>query len=273
MGKEYSTANYKKTYGENYVRSYGDRHKIKKIYNEGVKSYKEITQKKVTYNQNEKSEYDGIEADTTSVIDILEKTNKRSVTSNSNIQKNEEAKIYIQNQLNTIISSLPSSNVTPIKAVTPPPYIRPKEEKKVTRNYEIYRKLVIPPIEPIGNKMYREADKKEIVDEQEARKILSYADYSPKAQLNLIIFFIVALIGGIFFSLLGPIIIIVWGVLMKGKSTTLYQKKLEIGNLSVAMPATEQEEADYKKRGNLYICVAIVMGIIQVLRLIFLMNI
>lgn len=30
MGKEYSTANYKKTYGENYVRSYGDRHKIKK---------------------------------------------------------------------------------------------------------------------------------------------------------------------------------------------------------------------------------------------------
>jgi len=301
MGKEYSNANYKKTYGENYVKSYGDRRIMKRVYNEGVKSYKEITQKLSSYNKDEKGKYDGLQVDSTSVIDVLDKTNeppkaqntsrtKRVTTTqfdtntNDVQEKNTQAQNTIseynktttnisQSRTKETSSSAQSVVDTPPKTITPPPYApsseNKKTKKKASRDYEFYRNMVTPPVVPIGNGMYREMNKKEVVDEREARKILSYADYSPKEQLNLIIFYIIALIGGFAFSLVGPIAIIAWGVLTKGKHTTMYEKKLQMGSLSVTMPATEQEKANYQKRGQLYINVAIVIGVIQFIRLVY----
>lgn len=272
MGKNYTDTNYKKTYGENYVKSYGNRRVMKQLYNEGVKSYKEITQKVSSYNKEEKGKYDGLEIDNTSVIDVLGKANKRQVPKETQKAK----KAVTINETKTVSPKVTTSTTqkqASSQTVTPPPYIPAEEEKKtkkkVARDYEFYRNMVTPPVMPMGNGMYREMNKKEVVDEREARKILGYADYAPKEQLNLIIFYIIALVGGFAFSLVGPVAIVAWGVFTKGKNTTVYEKKLQMGSLAVTMPATEQEKDNYQKRGQLYINVAIVIGVIQFIRLFY----
>ncbi len=267
MGKNYTETNYRKTYDGEYVKSYGDRQEMKRVYNEGTKSY----------NKEEKGKYDGLLVDKSSTIDVLDQTKKSIVpkTSTKNQNSTSSTSSPVKQKEKAVASENANNSVPVIEVTTPPPYT-PQESEKINnpkktavRDYEFYRNMVIPPIMPLGNSLYREMNKKEIVDEREARKILGYAEFLPKEQFNIGIFYVIAVVGGFLTSMVGPLAIIIWGIMSKGKNTTIYERKLHIGSLSVTMPATEQEMVKYKKRGQLYLNVGIVIGVIQLIRLIY----
>lgn len=258
--------NYKKTYEGDYTKSYGDARSQKKLYEERAKSYKQLTQTLNLYHKKEKEKYDGLETNGQKSELLPEGgTYKKRIKRTEKPQQNTTPKpkeIPAQ-------PIIPKAETSTASTKTPPPYnpekITIKPDKNRPRNYDTYRSMVIPPVVSIGNSMYREMINKEVVNESEARKILDYAGYKPKKPSNTVVFYLIALVLGIAFKIVGPIIIIVWGGLTKIKTNTTHSKQMGTMNLSISMPATKEEKEKNLKLGSLQMNIGIGLGILQFL--------
>ncbi|NDV68267.1 hypothetical protein [Dysgonomonas sp. 25] len=283
---------YKKTYEGEYVKSYADQREKKKSYQQGVKSYKEITQKLSNYHKQEKGKQEDYEPVNT-VMEVRPEGNVQTKRPSSSKGKIQREKPLIQTKTATTQTTTTASSIqgkkTEIKIEAkkkettiemPPPYIpneaqqkqekpkpqtkpQPKQQKAPTRNYDAYRGMVMNPIIPIGNGKYREMANKEIVDEAEARKILNYAGYTPKTSANMMMFYAVSIVLGIALKIAGPIGIAIWGYMTMVKATTVHKKTMGGLDLSIVMPATESERAIYRKRGKMEVNVALGIGALQ----------
>lgn len=285
MGKNYTIGNYIKTYGAEYVRSYGLNDQQKSAYDETVKEYYKVSKKIGTrsYSKAEKGAYDGLHPSNVEPAGRVNAEGRRKPIPKDVKQKLSKPEISIPKP--EVVKNTPPSNTTISfdKATIPPPYketdILPKDESSKSKaipkrkpeeltetigNYDyIDQKSVSNPVRLLPDGNYINNYTQEIIGSDEARKILEYAGYTPKELMKLGIFFFAMIIIGYRLLIIGPAIFIIWGIYTSMRKMTTMEKYVGSVVLKCPIPADSEELSDYKKRGTLYVFIGIIMGIMQ----------
>lgn len=238
MGQNYSTATYKKTYGTEYVRSYRNYRTNKALYEKSKKEYETISKKlnNKPYQQSEKGKYE-------------------TVISKVNIPDTAKTSARPIQKQSTVIEM-------------PPPYTAQNEFRQADYS-KIDTNSLKHPIVSVGVGRYRNIYTDEIVDTEEARRILEYAGYKPKPVSNMGLFFFFVVVIAFLLKGVGPVALVIWGFISKNKSMTDYIKIIHANALVFQMPASEAEIQAYNGKGNLYITAGFIVGIIQLISFIY----
>lgn len=288
MGKDYSTAEYRRSYGSEYKTSYKRTIAEEELYDEQRRSYNTVSKKIGTrsYSKVEKGgTYEGLKSisqnDGDTVYAEGRKRVKISTRQSEKLSKNKDSGASAQD---VEIRNKKTETSPPLRNkkgnMSPPIYkgsgAKTEEQKSIQpardRNEEegdhhkyhyIDRNSNELPIIDLGNNTYRNRYTDEVINAQEARNILEYVGYEPKPLINIKLFLILCLFVALPIKAVGPLLIFIWGVNMLQKRTTIMQKNVNGYIFRSVLPADETDLAIYKNRGITYCAVGIVIGILQ----------
>ena len=303
MGKDYSDNVYKKSYTDDYVKSYAKSFDQQSKYNEFVAEYNTVSKKigTRTYSKVEKEVYKGIQP---TVVDtanaVRAEGRQRPIRKKPTIpatpppatvkEQSKAATSNIDNTQQKQVEETPPAYTWPVNNNTakqqkqaegnPPLYVPPtntnKATKKMTAEYVSKTTKKSEPysyIEPnsVNNPITRLPDgsfyniyTKEEIDNEEARRILDYDGYEPKDTPSLKTILLVCLFT-IPFKVISPIVIIGFGLWLMVKPTTVMQKTKQFLVLRISVGATDSEKLENKNKGIICIVAGIVIGIIQII--------
>lgn len=285
MGKDYSSGKYIKTYGAEYVKSYGLNSQQQSAYDETVKEYYKVSKKIGTrsYSKAEKGTYDGLHPSTGEQTGSVNAEGRRKPMPKDVNHKLSKPETSAQNPKVAKNTPAPNTTISFDNVETPPPYkekdalsqdeypkpkseVKPKveERKKSVDGYDyIDQKAVSNPVRPLPDGNYINNYTQEIVDGDEARRILIHAGYTSKELMKLGLLFIIMVIVGYRLLVIGPAVFVLWGIYTTMRKTTIMEKFVGGVILKCPIPADSEELSDYKKRGTLYLFIGILMAILQ----------
>lgn len=293
MGKDYSSETYKKSYSNEYVKSYKDTNIQKKLYDDRRKEYNTISKKlnDKPYSKSEKEKYDGLQStDPDSKGRVKAEGERRTgrtprplarpaqpqqiQTPNpakTTLPQKEDKRTYekqeptakpwgeYQTETADTIKKVPVNE----KVEVPPPYIPKKEVLQESSNNDyINPSSDTPPVAHLPNGKYRNTYTGKTISESEARRLLEQAGYYPKKGISPLIFLLICGIA-IPLKIIGPAILVIWGASKQKTVNTLYEKRVNGMKYVFHMPATPEQIAAQSKQGVLYVVIGVVIGIIQ----------
>lgn len=279
MGQDYAKGVYRKNYEGDYVKAYEDRAATKKEHAKRLKSYKEITQNQGFYNKKEKGVYDP--GNTERTMDIFEEPSaKIEERKKTNQVRKKEPVTYTQEReakKKQTPPPIPKQAIISPKETNPKVSAEDKSAKEVqskskskSRDYDVYRKMVVVPVMKDSSGIYREMKDKELVDEKEARYILDYAGFKKKADIDYLRFAIIAFIAAMIIGYVGALLALAWSFFYKQRNYIVLEKKSAMSNLSIRMPAKEEETNEINTSGNIYLGISVVMLVVVFLKAMFL---
>lgn len=289
MGKEYSSALYKKSYGGDYMKSYHMSQEQQKLYKQWEEEYRRISKKIGTerYSKQEKGKpHDGLLT--------AEKSSADTVYAEGRRRKSMSPRERERLNKPSAPSPVQQNEAQPSSPNTPPPYaaqgttpntgssttansrkqstsasagnapVSPVTEKKDDYSYLNSGDIRVPVLHLYGD-VYKNIHTGKEINGAEARKLLDRDGFVPKKLIGTKTFFFICLL--IFFPLqiLGPFALLIWGGLMNSKSKTIMTKNVQGVMQQCEVAATKQERSEYSRRGTLYISSAFVIGFLQYL--------
>lgn len=288
MGKDYSTAEYNKSYGGEYTTSYKRNSAEEELYDAQRRNYNTVSKKIGTrsYSKVEKGgTYEGLkgisQSDTDTVyaegrrrIKVSTKQSERlnkdrgtgSATKNVHVsdKKEETPPPFKDKEAATLPPINKTSDTTKREQNKSQPSKRELPKEKTSDDYHYINKNSNEmPIIDLGNNTYRNRYTDEKIDVQEARKILEYVGYEPKPLINIKLFLVICLFIALPIKIIGPIVIFIWGANMLKKQTTIMQKEVNGYIFRCVLPANDIDITIYRNRGITYCAVGIVIGISQ----------
>ena len=263
MGKNYSSDIYKRTYDGDYVKSYSKDSAQRKLLDERRREYDTIS-KKVNdrpYSKSEKESYDGLQ-NTSSESDGRVKAEGERRTGQVPRPLQQVPSFNRTTSADRVVDGSQKASATR-KEEAPPPYIPKKKSEQDDYSY-IDPDSDQPPVSHLPEGKYCNSYNKKIISENEARRLLERAGYYPKKGLSLLLFLLVCAIA-FPLKIIGPAILLIWGVSKQKTANTVYQKNVNGVKYAFHMPATTEQQAEQSKQGMQFIIASAFIFVIQMI--------
>lgn len=256
MGKDYSTDLYKKSYSNEYVKSYqhsdiGQPMQKTEPTTDTVRAEGRLKPKKITQPTTKpKAE---VVTKTEKPLDKTAKTKEDLVVQPLEIKPKEE----LPPPYSSIKETKPKSEEESPSLNESVSYIKPEVDDKFGLDTLEY------PIEHIHGDTYRNLYTQQEINVDQARNLLISNGFKPKKAYNILGVAAVTIAAVWLFSFFGIMIAIAFGARMYQKENIVYEKTTSLHNLKYSMPPTYEEEMAYKAQGIICIIIAIIAGVIK----------